>query len=288
MHPALKQTPTSSAPWRTCWRIYHRPYNKKRPAGLPGRGQQAIGGRGRIAAAAADRRQPRTSTTNTYRNGTANLFMISEPLPGGQLARGSNRTTDRRNWTFAEVFSCAGWSITLHAFFTTPRRSCWCMDNLNTHIAGPLSTRPSFARAGAADHRTAGNPSHAQAWELAQRGRDRVRACCRGSAWTGGWHRAPELRHEVLGLGWRSGIELARSRCAGVSPQQMPASSFYAHSTRPCDGGRRLAGIADPLEIWLVDYLRICPPSFVVEKAMVLSASTASEQPPCVGGCSMR
>ena len=66
--------------WRTCSDVYHRPYDAKRPlVCLDEASKQLIG----------DDRQPLPARPGSpaedyeyVRNGTANLFMVSEPLAG--------------------------------------------------------------------------------------------------------------------------------------------------------------------------------------------------------------
>ena len=98
------------------------------------------------------------------RCGTANLFMLFEPLAGKRHVE----VTERRTAVdFAHVVRDLA-----DVHYPAAKKIVLVMDNLNTH-------RPAVpgvcTRGGASAGRAAGNPLHAQARQLAGHGRDRIK-----------------------------------------------------------------------------------------------------------------
>lgn len=94
--------------------VYHRPYDEKRPLiALDESSKQLIGET--IQPLPAEPGQPERFDYEYVRNGTANLFMISEPLLGWRAVKVTERRTTSRRW-------CVGWR---KRFTPRPRNSCW-------------------------------------------------------------------------------------------------------------------------------------------------------------------
>ena len=109
--------------------VYHRPYDEKRPlVCLDEASKQLIGEV--IEPIPAEPGQPERFDYEYTRNGTANLFMISEPLLGWRVVK----MTDRRTAVdFAEVIR---WLVEdLHE---EAEKVVLVMDNLNTHKLASL------------------------------------------------------------------------------------------------------------------------------------------------------
>jgi hypothetical protein len=109
--------------------VYHRPYDEKRPlVCLDEASKQLIGEV--IEPIPAEPGQPERFDYEYTRNGTANLFMISEPLLGWRAVR----VPDRRTAVdFAEVIR---WLVEdLHE---EAEKVVLVMDNLNTHKLASL------------------------------------------------------------------------------------------------------------------------------------------------------
>ena len=109
--------------------------------------------------------QPERFDTLYQRNGVATIFMMFEPLGGWRRVSVTESKT-RLDWA---------WQIKrlLDEDYAEATRALMVMDNLNTH--GVLVALRSFCAPGSAA--LAGAPgisSHAQAWQLAQHGRDRT------------------------------------------------------------------------------------------------------------------
>ena len=109
--------------------VYHRPYDEKRPlVCLDEASKQLIGEA--IGPIAAEPGQPERFDYEYTRNGTANLFMISEPLLGWRAVK----VTDRRTAVdFAEVVR---WLV--EEVHEEAEKVVLVMDNLNTHKPASL------------------------------------------------------------------------------------------------------------------------------------------------------
>jgi hypothetical protein len=109
--------------------VYHRPYDEKRPlACLDEAGKQLIGEV--IDPIPAEPGQPERFDDEHPRNGTADLFMISEPLLGWRAVK----VTDRRTAVdFAEVVR---WLV--EEVHEEAEKVVLVMDNLNTHKPASL------------------------------------------------------------------------------------------------------------------------------------------------------
>src|SRR5437588_10844165 len=109
--------------------VYHRPYNEKRPlVCLDEASKQLIGET--VLPLPAEPGQPERFDYEYVRNGTANLFMICEPLLGWRTVRVTERRTAK---DFAEVLR---WLVEdVHEEAT---KVIVVMDNLNTHKLASL------------------------------------------------------------------------------------------------------------------------------------------------------
>ncbi len=109
--------------------VYHRPYDEKRPlVCLDEASKQLIGEV--IEPIPAEPGQPERFDYEYTRNGTVNLFMISEPLLGWRAVQ----VTDRRTAVdFAEVVR---WLV--EEIHEEAEKVVLVMDNLNTHKLASL------------------------------------------------------------------------------------------------------------------------------------------------------
>src|SRR5687768_11811584 len=109
--------------------VYHRPYDAKRPlVCLDEASKQLIGET--VLPLPPEPGQPERFDYEYVRNGTANLFMISEPLVGRRHVAVTERRTAK---DFAEVLR---WLVEdLHP---TAEKVVLVMDNLNTHKIASL------------------------------------------------------------------------------------------------------------------------------------------------------
>jgi hypothetical protein len=109
--------------------VYHRPFDEKRPmVCLDEASKQLIGETAEPIR--AERGQPERFDYEYVRNGTANLFMISEPLAGWRAVHVTQRRTAK---DFAEVVR---WLV--EDVYSEAETVVLVMDNLNTHKAASL------------------------------------------------------------------------------------------------------------------------------------------------------
>jgi len=109
--------------------VYHRPYDEKRPMiALDESSKQLIGEAVEPLPAAPG--QPERFDYEYVRNGTANLFMISEPLLGWRAVKVTERRTAK---DFAEVVRWLAEDVHPEA-----EKLVLVMDNLNTHKLASL------------------------------------------------------------------------------------------------------------------------------------------------------
>lgn len=109
--------------------VYHRPYDEKRPlVCLDEASKQLIGEV--IEPIPAEPGQPERYDYEYIRNGTANLFMISEPLRGWRAVKVTGRRTAV---DFAEVVR---WLV--EEVHEEAEKVVLVMDNLNTHKLASL------------------------------------------------------------------------------------------------------------------------------------------------------
>ncbi len=109
--------------------VYHRPYDPKRPlVCLDEASKQLIGEV--VQPLPAEPGRPERFDSEYVRNGTANLFMISEPLLGWRAVQVTERRTAK---DFAEVVR---WL--LEDVHPDAEKVVLVMDNLNTHKAASL------------------------------------------------------------------------------------------------------------------------------------------------------
>lgn len=109
--------------------VYHRPYDEARPmVCLDEASKQLIGEVAEPIPAAPGR--PRRVDYEYVRNGTANLFMASEPLLGWRAVR----VTDRR--TAVDFAGFVAWLV--EEIYGEAEKVVLVMDNLNTHKVASL------------------------------------------------------------------------------------------------------------------------------------------------------
>jgi DDE superfamily endonuclease len=109
--------------------VYHRPYDEKRPTiTLDESSKQLIGET--VQPLPAEPGQPERFDYEYVRNGTANLFMISEPLLGWRAVKVTERRTAK---DFAEVVRWLAEDVHPEA-----EKLVLVMDNLNTHKLASL------------------------------------------------------------------------------------------------------------------------------------------------------
>jgi DDE superfamily endonuclease len=118
--------------------VYHRPYDERRPVVCLDEVPVQLVGETRVPLPARPG-QPARYDYEYVRNGTANLFMIFEPLIGWRSVQATGRRTAR---DFAEVLA---WLVEdLHP---DARKVVLVTDNLNTHTPGCLYEAFTAARA---------------------------------------------------------------------------------------------------------------------------------------------
>ena len=109
--------------------VYHRPYDEKRPlVCLDEASKQLIGET--VQPLPAEPGQPERFDYEYVRNGTANLFMVSEPLLGWRAVKVTDRRTAK---DFAEVVR---WLV--EEVHPEAEKIVLVMDNLNTHKLASL------------------------------------------------------------------------------------------------------------------------------------------------------
>ena len=109
--------------------VYHRPFDAKRPqVCLDEASKQLVGEV--VQPIPAQRGQPERFDYEYVRNGTANLFMISEPLAGWRHVMVTERRTAK---DFAEVLRWLAEDV-----YQEAEKIVLVMDNLNTHKLASL------------------------------------------------------------------------------------------------------------------------------------------------------
>jgi DDE superfamily endonuclease len=109
--------------------VYHRPYDEKRPlVCLDEASKQLVGEI--VQPLPAEPGQPERFDYEYVRNGTANLFMISEPLLGGRAVQVTERRTAK---DYAEVVR---WLV--EEVHPDAEKVVLVQDNLNTHKLASL------------------------------------------------------------------------------------------------------------------------------------------------------
>jgi hypothetical protein len=109
--------------------VYHRPFDPKRPqVCLDEASKQLVGEV--VQPIPAEPGQPERFDYEYVRNGTANLFMISEPLAGWRHVMVTERRTAK---DFAEVLRWLAEDV-----YTGAEQIVLVMDNLNTHRLASL------------------------------------------------------------------------------------------------------------------------------------------------------
>jgi hypothetical protein len=109
--------------------VYHRPYDEKRPLVCVDEASKQLIGE-TVQPLSAEPGQPERFDYEYVRNGTANLFMISEPLLGQRTVQVTERRTAK---DFAEVLRWLAEELHPEA-----EKIVLVMDNLNTHKLASL------------------------------------------------------------------------------------------------------------------------------------------------------
>ena len=104
--------------WRMSWEVYHRPYDERRPLVCLDEASKQLIGETVQPPLPAEPGQAERFDYEYVRNGTANLFMISEPLLGWRHVEVTQRRTAPR--TLQEVLRRL-----VEDLHQTPTRSCW-------------------------------------------------------------------------------------------------------------------------------------------------------------------
>ena len=223
MHPAQAERRVRLAAWRMC--------SKSTPVPtIPASRRSAWTRRTRNCSARCVSRcpcapgRPARHDPEYVRGGVANLFLVCEPLRGWRHVT----VTERR--TGVDWAHCVREMVDVH--YPDAEKIVLVMDQLNTHTRR-RSTRPSRPprRNGS---RTARDPPHAEAWQLAEYGGDRVQragAPMPGTAPAG----RRRLRQEVGG--WEARATRRRTGSTGASRRRMRGStsniSIPSHFTMP-------------------------------------------------------
>ncbi len=145
--------------------VYTRPYDARRPQVCLDEVSKQLIGETRLPVSARPGREAREDY-EYVRNGTVNLFMMSEPLAGRRYIRVTDRRTKK---DFAETIK-----ELVDERYPDAEKIVLVMDNLNTHSPASLyeTFEPSEARRLAEKLEI---HFRAQAWLLAGHGRDRNR-----------------------------------------------------------------------------------------------------------------
>ena len=109
--------------------VYHRPYDPKRPQVCLDEASKQLVGEA-VKPIPAEPGQPERFDYEYVRNGTANLFMISEPLAGWRHVMVTERRTAK---DFAEVLRWLAEDV-----YPEADKVVLVMDNLNTHKLASL------------------------------------------------------------------------------------------------------------------------------------------------------
>jgi hypothetical protein len=109
--------------------VYHRPYDEKRPQVCVDEASKQLVGEV-VQPIPAQPGQPERFDYEYVRNGTANLFMISEPLAGWRHVMVTERRTAK---DFAEVLRWLAEDV-----YPEAEQIVLVMDNLNTHKLASL------------------------------------------------------------------------------------------------------------------------------------------------------
>jgi hypothetical protein len=109
--------------------VYHRPYDQKRPQICLDEASKQLVGEA-VKPVPAQPGQPERFDYEYVRNGTANLFMLSEPLAGWRHVMVTERRTAK---DFAEVLRWLAEDV-----YPEAEKIVLVMDNLNTHKLASL------------------------------------------------------------------------------------------------------------------------------------------------------
>ncbi len=174
--------------------VYTRPYDERFPqVCLDEKSKQLVGEVREPLAASSGR--PARHDYEYERNGTANLFIVCEPLAGWRHISVTERRRTKIEWAH-----CIRELVDLH--YPHAERIVLVMDNLNTHTPAALyeAFAPAEARRLWQNMPEVGDPLHPKARQLAEHGRDRVERA--GSPVFGSAHPRPgNSRRGSGGLG---------------------------------------------------------------------------------------
>jgi hypothetical protein len=109
--------------------VYHRPYDEKRPVVCLDEASKQLVGEA-VQPVPPEPGRPERFDYEYVRNGTANLFMLSEPLAGWRHVEVTDRRTAK---DFAEVVRRL-----VEDIYAAAERVVLVMDNLNTHKLASL------------------------------------------------------------------------------------------------------------------------------------------------------
>ena len=200
--------------------VYHRPYDAKRPlVAVDEASKQLVGEVVQPIPAAPG--QPERFDYEYVRNGTANLFMISEPLLGWRAVQVTERRTAK---DFAEVLR---WLV--EDVHPDAEKVVLVMDNLNTHGIASLyeAFDPETARSLAARLEIHYTPKHGSWLNIAENELSSMtRQCLKDRRFgmieelgqeTAAWHSAINKRQR--GVDWQFRIDDARIKLRTVYPK---------------------------------------------------------------------
>ena len=133
--------------------VYHRPYDPERPVVCLDEASKQLVGEV-VEPIPAEPGQPERFDYEYVRNGTANLFMLSEPLAGWRHVMVTDRRTAK---DFAEVLRWLAEDV-----YAEAEKVVLVMDNLNTHKLASLyaAFEPEQARRIAARFEVHHTPKH--------------------------------------------------------------------------------------------------------------------------------
>ncbi len=211
--------------------VYHRPYDERRqPLGSAWTeaSKQLIGET--VQPLPAEPGQAERFDYEYVRNGTANLFMISEPLLGWRACRSHCQATDGQGL-------CGGVSVLrlVEDLHPDADKVVLVMDNLNTHKLASLyeAFPPDQARRIAERLEIHHTPKHGSWLNVAE---IEASVSWPDSVWTGASAAAETLSLRKSGPGKKHAMS-KRSASTGASPLPMPALSSADFTHRLYSGG---------------------------------------------------
>jgi hypothetical protein len=198
--------------------VYHRPYDPRRPVICLDEASKQLIGETRLPLP-ADPGQPERFDYEYVRNGTANLFMVTEPLAGWRYVA----VTERRTAVdFARLLQWLADDLLADA-----KKIVLVMDNLNTHKMASLyqAFAPAEARRLAERFEVHHTPKHGSWLNIAeielsalsgqclsQRIEDRAKLECEVAAWQ------IDRDERCVGVDWQFTAKDARIRLRRLYP----------------------------------------------------------------------